>query len=67
MTRLHALISSLFIRDEEEAHLRAVEAYLRDVRRPSAPWPSVACPLDCESIMPATHPGHPSVERPRVH
>lgn len=52
MTCLHALISSVFVRDEEEANLRAAG-------RPSAPWPSMACPLDCESIMPEAYPGPP--------
>ena len=52
MTRLHALISSVFVRDEEEANLRAAG-------RPSAPWPSMACPLDCESIVPGAYPGPP--------
>ena len=67
MSRLPALISSLFIRVEGKAPVRAMEGYLRAVGRHSAPWPSVACPLDCESTMPATHSGHPVVERPRVH
>ena len=67
MSRLPALISSLFIRDEEKAPVRTMEAYLRAVGRHSASWPSVACPLDCESIMPATRSGHPIVERLRVH
>jgi hypothetical protein len=53
MSRLPAIISSLFIRDEEKAPVRAVEGYLRAVGRHSAPWPSVACPLECESSMPA--------------
>ena len=66
VTRLRARISSLLVRDKEEGYLRGVEAYLRVVDRPSAPWPSGACPLGCESIMPETHPG-PSHRRSAAH